>query len=57
MDVLVADPNSAQQMGIRSRVAIIERYNWKFEANAMLGFYATRLGVPRHNTSLHVHVG
>lgn len=39
MDELVRDPQKAQQMGLRGRKAVMERYNWTVEENKLHAYY------------------
>ncbi len=40
IDFLVENPQRAEQMGRRGRVAVEEKYNWEQEAEKLLRFYA-----------------
>ena len=52
MDALIRDPARAQTMGQRGRRAVLTRYNWEQEANALLDFYQIYLYVPKRITDL-----
>jgi glycosyltransferase involved in cell wall biosynthesis len=59
IDRIVADRDEAEAMGRRGRAAVLERYNWVTQADALLGLYAQLTGdpIPADRTNGHTHPG
>jgi glycosyltransferase involved in cell wall biosynthesis len=45
MQWILDNPEAAQEMGARGRLAVVERFNWNLEAATLIDFYRRCLGV------------
>lgn len=46
MEWILDNPEEAEAMGARGRMAVMERYNWTVEGEKLVAYYRDHLGVP-----------